>query len=377
MKIGLLVDDTLDKPDGVQQYVLGLGRWLTIQGHEVHYLAGASQRQDISNLHSLSRTVSVRFNGNSLGTPLPVSKHRVQRLMAQLQLDVLHVQTPHSPLLAQRVIMAAPADTAVISTFHILPDSRSVSLGMHLLGPLLHPSLRRIDTMFAVSDEAARFVHDTWHINAKVLPNHIDLSQFVDAAPFEQYRDKLNIVFLSRLVPRKGALHLVRAIQYMRDNDLFNRPYRVLVCGKGQEKQRLEAYISQHQLQDIITLEGFVSEQDKPRYLASADIAVYPSTGGESFGIVLLEGMASSDGVVLAGNNPGYACVMKSFPEQLIDPTDSEAFATILARYLSDDAMRTAASKKQHSDVRQYDINVVGNKLLDAYHQAVAAKRRR
>jgi len=376
MKIGLLVDDTLDKPDGVQQYVVGLGRWLTAQGHEVHYLAGESHRTDLPNLHSLSRTVNVKFNGNSLGTPLPASRRHIHQLVRELQLDVIHVQSPHSPFLAQHVISAAAATTAIISTFHILPDNQLATIGVRLLRPLLRPSLRRIDTMFAVSDEAQRYVRAMWHVEVSTLPNHIKLGQFEGAQPFERYAGKLTMVFLSRLVPRKGAMHLVRAIAYMRDNRLFEEPYQLILCGKGEQKPQLEDYIRQHHLENIVTLEGFVSEEDKSRYMASADIAVYPSTGGESFGIVLLEGMAAAKGVVLAGNNPGYACVMRPHPGQLVEPADTKAFAEKLAYYLSDESARLAARDRQRADVKQYDINVVGAKLLTAYEQALTHRRR-
>jgi len=100
LKIGLLLDDTLDTPDGVQQYVLCLGGWLTNQGHEVHYLVGASKREDIKHLHSIANNIRVRFNKNRLSIPLPTSRSAIRNLLDELQLDVLHVQMPYSPLFA-------------------------------------------------------------------------------------------------------------------------------------------------------------------------------------------------------------------------------------------------------------------------------------
>jgi phosphatidyl-myo-inositol alpha-mannosyltransferase len=375
MKIGLVVDDTLDKPDGVQQYVLGLGNWLDRQGHEVHYICGQTQRTDLANVHSISRNVSVKFNGNRMSTPLPASKKIIQQLLQDLQLDIIHVQSPHSPFMAQRVIMAAPQQTPVVATFHILPHSRSVVWGTQLLAWLLRPSLRRIDTMFAVSESAQQFVRQTFKLEAPVVPNHVNLGQFDAAKGFERFADKLTIVYLNRLVPRKGAMHLVEAICYIRDNKLYQEPYQVVICGKGEETPKLQRYISEHNLEDLITLEGFVSEADKPRYLASSDLAVYPSTGGESFGIVLLEGMAASKGVVLAGNNPGYACVMQPHPEQLVEPKDTAAFASKLVHYLSDSTAREAARQWQRQDVKQYDVNIVGGKLLQAYNTLITGKK--
>lgn len=377
MKIGLVVDDTLDKPDGVQQYVLGLGKWLSQQGHEVHYICGQTQRTDIANIHSISRNISVKFNGNRMSTPLPASKAVIRRLLQELQLDIIHVQSPHSPFMAQRVIMAASQQTPIVATFHILPHSRSAVWGTHALTWLLRPSLKRIDTMFAVSESAREFAFHTFKLEAPVVPNHVNLQQFANAKGFERFANKLTIVYLNRLVPRKGAMHLVEAIRHIRDNKLYEQPYQGIICGKGEETPRLQKYIAEHNLQDLITLEGFVSEADKPRYLASSDLAVYPSTGGESFGIVLLEGMAASKGVVLAGNNPGYACVMQPHPEQLVEPEDTAAFAAKLVHYMSDDSTRQAARQWQRQDVKQYDINIVGNRLLQSYEQLIKAYKKR
>src|SRR3990167_6303303 len=91
LKIGLVVDDTLDKPDGVQQYVLLVGAWLSAQGHEVHYLVGQSSRTDLPNVHSLAKNVPVTFNKNKLTVPLPANKRRIQQLLEQEKFYILHV----------------------------------------------------------------------------------------------------------------------------------------------------------------------------------------------------------------------------------------------------------------------------------------------
>lgn len=376
LKIGLVLDDTLDKPDGVQQYVQVLGRWLSAQGHEVHYLVGQSSRTDYPNVHSLSRNIAVAFNGNRLTTPLPASRKKIKRLLHTLELDVLHVQTPHSPFLAQRVLRAASPRTAIVATFHIMPDSWVVTAATMLLGVLLRPSFAsRVQRVFAVSKVAKTFADLSFFINCDVLPNPIELSRFKDAQPYSQYADMPNIVYLNRLVARKGAIYLLEAVEYMVRNALYDKPFRVLICGKGEERPRLEKYVRENQLESIVSFLGYVSEEDKPRYLASAAMTVYPSTGGESFGIVLLEGMASGNGPVIAGNNLGYASVMEPFPDQLIDPRDTPSFAGLLSRFLHDANARQHAKYAQQDYVAQFDIHVVGTKLVEAYTQALQARR--
>lgn len=138
LRVGLLIDDSLDRPDGVQQFVLALGNWLTSQGHTVHYITGSTQRSDLANLHNIGRTVNVRFNGNRLTTPLPASRQKVKELIKKLDLDVLHVMVPYSPLLAGRVISAVPDDskTAIVGSHMIYPESRLVTVGAAALAAI-------------------------------------------------------------------------------------------------------------------------------------------------------------------------------------------------------------------------------------------------
>lgn len=370
MKIGLVVDDTLDKPDGVQQYVLTLGRWLHEQGHEVHYLAGETTRTDVPNIHSLARNIRVSFNGNKLSIPLPVPRKNIRTLFVTHHFDILHVMSPHSPLFAQRVVCMAPADTAVVGTFHILPHSRFVGLMTRLLGVWLRPSVRRMQTMLAVSRAAQEFSDQSFGTHSVVLPNVIDVATFNEARAFAEYGDRPTILFLGRIVERKGCIYLLHAIKYIVDHQLYQEPFRVLVCGKGDLLEMAKDYVRDHDLTQYVVFMGFVSEEDKPRYIASSDIAVYPSTGGESFGIVLLEAMAGTKGVVLAGDNPGYATVMEPHPEQLFDPYDIPAFAKLLVSYLVDSKSRGNAAMWQHEYVRQFNTHVVGEKLVKVYEEA-------
>src|SRR3989344_2354655 len=121
MKIGFVLDDGFDRLDGVQQYMLTNGEWLNKQGHEIHYLVGETARDDIPNLHSLSKNLKVRFNKNRVSIPVRVYKKRILKLLSNEKFDVLHIQMPFSPMLSGYVVRNAPKHTAVVGTFHIAP----------------------------------------------------------------------------------------------------------------------------------------------------------------------------------------------------------------------------------------------------------------
>ena len=376
LKVGLVFDDSLDKPDGVQQFVLMLGEWLAHEGHDVHYLVGQTVRTDLPQLHSLSKNVKVRFNQNRMAIPLPAAKGPIRALLAREQFDVLHVQVPYSPALAARIIAAAGTQTAVVGTFHIAPHSRLVSIANHLLGTVLKRTLRRFDAMTATSAPAQDFARKTFRIPSQIVPLPVRLDQFYEAEPLPSLVTGTNIVFLGRLVERKGCQYLLRAIALLKKRQQLPADTHVYICGKGPLESQLKQYAHAQQLDGVVTFVGFISEADKPRYLAGADIAVYPSTGGESFGIVLLEAMAAGRGAVLGGNNPGYASVLAPHPESLFDPHNTASLATRLHTLLTNDARRAVYRAWQRDYVQQFDVPEVGKQFVNIYEQALHKRRR-
>jgi len=374
-KIAFVLDDSLDKTDGVQQYILTVGQWFAAHGHEVHYIVGETKRTDIPNIHSMGKNVKVRFNHNRMSIPLPVANAGIRELMNKEEFDVVHVQMPYSPWLAGRVIKAAGPQTAVVGTFHIAPHSKLVQVSTWLLRQITRRSLRRFDEIISVSRVAQDFAWTTFSIESSIVPNTLPLEAFYGAKPLPQYKDSLNIVFLGRLVERKGCTYLLHAINRLHVAKLLPANCKVVICGGGPLEASLKAYVKNQGLDAIVDFEGFIDEKDKPRYLAGADIAVYPSTGGESFGIVLLEAMAAGRGAVLAGNNPGYASVMGERPEVLFDPTNEAQFASKLQKYLDDATERSESHDWQQPFVRKFDVPNVADEITVVYDEALRKRR--
>jgi phosphatidylinositol alpha-mannosyltransferase len=376
MKIGLVLDDTLDRPDGVQQYVLTLGRWLAGNGHEVHYLVANTKRRDIRNVHSLGRYVSLNFNGNRVRTPLPASRRRIRALLAELSLDVLHVQLPYSPLLGERVLRAAGPRTAVVGTFHTLPLTRLAALTNRLLARRLRRSAKRFHSVVAVSKPAAEFASSVYGWAAAVAPCPVDVAGWAAAGAKAQgsraHGARLNIVFMGRLVRRKGALQLIRAFNALPPASA--RKARLVIGGAGPLYKRAKKLARGNA---AIRLTGFVPERSKGRLLAGADVAVFPATSGESFGIVLVEAMACGAGVVLGGDNPGYASVLGEHSAALIDPTDTTAFARKLVYFIENESARRKLHDTQQRQIKRYDIQLVGRQLEKLYVRSLRQARQR
>lgn len=369
MKIGFVIDDGLDSPDGVQQYVLGLGSWLANEGHEVHYIVGETKRSDIQNLHVLSRNIQVRFNANTLSTPLPASKRKIRTLLESEKFDILHIQIPYSPFMAARVMKLAPQNAKIVGTFHVLPFSNFQKFCTKALGMWLRRSSKNFSTVIAVSPPAGKFCKESFGLEPMIIGNHIDIAKYEKAVlgikPIK--KSKIRIVYLGRLVSRKGCMELLKAIYEIKLRRLTKEKFEVLIGGSGPEEDKLEKYIKSHNLDDYVKLVGYIDDKEKPGFLHRADIGIFPSISGESFGIVLLEAMAAKCEVVLAGNNPGYSSVYEELPEVLFDPKNTFEFANKLAYYINDSKKRRIINLSQQKIVKKYDINSVGQAILITY----------
>lgn len=378
LKIGFVFDDSLDRTDGVQQYILTLGAWLHAQGHEVRYLVGETDPAHNLNqvIYSLSRNISVRGNQNTLSLPLPASGKKIKQILDAEQFDVLHVQMPYNPLLAGRVIAAASKRTAIVGTFHIVGAGWIERWGSLVLGRVQSRTLARFDTFLAVSSAAQTFAKNTFRINSEISPNVVDVSQFGAGKKQAFMRGKnTTITFLGRLVERKGCEYLLKALIILREKHQLDG-IRVNICGDGPLRSELEQFVSDNSLHDTVVFHGYISEEDKPDFLASSDIAVFPATGGESFGIVLIEAMAAKNTVVLGGANEGYKTVLEGSTDQLFNPADTDMLAQLLHEYIASNTKRKTALAWQQDRIKQFDVSTVGFSVVEIYRSAMLAAQK-
>ena len=382
-RIAFVFDDTLDVLDGVQQHIVTLGKELARRGHDVHYLVGQTEHSPVPNTHAMSRNVMVRANGNRMRIPLPASRRLIACTLAEGGFDILHVQAPYSPFMAGRVLEAASPDTGVVATYHIAVSDPLSAVGGMTLGAINAHTHRRIDEVIAVSDVAARYAAITAHTRARVIANPVDVRMMRDRAAAAD-NGTLNsdtvaphIVFLGRFVKRKGADILLDAIEYGEQHRLFPAGTHVTMAGKG---PLLDA--CRHRAVGFdtpITFTGFIEESAKPALLRSADVAVFPATGGESFGIVLLEAIASGATVTLAGDNPGYHSTLLGDTDALF-PVHGRDAARILAERIARAINDTTWAKQVHAReallLDRYDVRTIADQVEQVYMQAIAKRRK-
>src|SRR4029078_10063852 len=207
----------------------------------------------------------------------------------------------------------------------------------------------------------------------EIIPNGVDLDRFADADPFEDLRDgTINILFVGRFEERKGLIHLLKAYHRLRKRRV---DARLLVIGAGPKAREYRRFVGLRQIRDVEFL-GRVSDDDKARYFASADIFCAPATGQESFGIVLLEAMAAGVPIV-ASDIHGYKNVVQRGAQGLLtEPRNHRALAAALYRLSNDADLAHRMGEEGRAKAPEYSWDRVTEQIVDFYleiRQAAAA----
>lgn len=378
LTIGFVFDDTLDALDGVQQHIITIGTELVRRGHDVHYLVGETHHSPVPQTVSLARNVMVSFNGNRMRIPLPVRKREIRAALAHNNYDILHIQAPYSPLFGGRVLECAPQSTGVVATYHIAPIDRRARYGGRALGLVNAHSHRRVDEVIAVSQVAAQYAQFTAHTHGTIIANPVNVEKFATAA-HRATRDAAHphIVFLGRLVPRKGAQLLLDALDYGERHGMFPMPgLHVTIAGDGPLMD--DCVQRAARLRTPVQFVGTVDE-GKADLLASADVAVFPAIGGETFGIVLPEAIASGAGVTLAGDNPGYRWTMRGDEDALfsVGPDHARVLAERIERALTDAPWAQRLHAREEALLDRYNVQAVTDEVEQVYARAIADRRAR
>ncbi|WP_328402791.1 glycosyltransferase family 4 protein [Streptomyces sp. NBC_00390] len=359
MKIGIVCPYSWDVPGGVQFHIRDLADHLIRLGHEVSVLAPADDDTPLPPyVVSAGRAVPVPYNGSVARLNFGfLSAARVRRWLHDNAFDVIHIHEPASPSLG--LLSCWAAQGPIVATFH---TSNPRSRAMIAAYPILQHALEKISARIAVSEYARRTLVEHLGGDAVVIPNGVDVGFFEKAEPKEEWQGN-TIGFIGRIdEPRKGLPVLMRALPAI----LAECPdVRLLVAGRGDEEEAVATLPKE--MRSRVEFLGMVSDEDKARLLRSVDVYVAPNTGGESFGIILVEAM-SAGAPVLASDLDAFAQVLdQGAAGELFANEDAGALASAAVRLLSDPARRAELSGRGSAHVRRFDWSTVGADILAVY----------
>lgn len=366
MRIALVSPYAWDSPGGVQVHVAQLAAHLRRRGHRAMVLSPGWRAGRGSDLVVVGRPVRLRFNGSVAPIcPDPRSISRIRRALSSFRPDVVHVHEPFSPSAGMFATLAAPVP--VVGTFHAYAER---SLALAAFAPALRPVWNRLAVRLAVSRAAAEFAGRHFRGPVRVVPNGLDVARFQGASPAALPEGR-RLLFVGRLEPRKGFRHAAQAFVLLseRHPDLV-----LVVAGDGPEREVVGTL--PRAVRDRVVMLGMVEQSALPHYHAAAEVFLAPNTGGESFGVVLVEAMAAGLPVV-ASDIAGYREVVRHEEEGLlVTPGDPKALAEAVARLLGDPGLAARLGAAGRRRAARFNWSVVAEEIEDAYREALGGRSR-
>jgi phosphatidyl-myo-inositol alpha-mannosyltransferase len=334
VKIGLVSPYVYPLPGGVTQHVQYLYENLRLLGHDVRILTSSHglQRASEGDVIRLGKGFSMPANG-SVGTITVSFRYnaQVREVLDRERFDVLHFHEPFVPFLS--LVLLRESRSVNVATFHAYGGwSPAYEFGSRTLRGYAD----RLHGRIAVSAAARHFIDRFFPGDYKVIPNGVDVDRFQRAVPIARWQDGTrNILFVGRFEPRKGTLDMLKAYRVLRKTGC---DCRLLLVGGGPQEREARRYVATRRLLGVEFL-GRVSDEEKAQLFRTADVYVSPATGRESFGIVLLEAMASGAPIV-ASDIHGYKGVVRRGREALlVPPREPKDVAVAVARLLQDGAL--------------------------------------
>lgn len=368
MRIGIVCPYAWDVPGGVQVHVRDLAAALVRQGHEVSVLAPVDEDDAVLPDYVVDggRPVAVPYNGSVARLNFGVkATNRVRHWIREGDFDVVHVHEPVAPGLS--VLACWVAQGPIVATWHSSQRrSRVLTAGYYLA----QTAMEKVTARIAVSEDARRTLVSHLGGDAVLIPNGVTCADYREAEPLPGWPGRGGaLMFLGRLdESRKGFPVLLAALPLIaRDHP----DVRLLVVGPG-DRDDVVADLDPDTAGRIEFL-GRVSDADKVRAYHSADLYVAPNTGGESFGIVLLEAMASGT-PVLASDLDAFRRVLDdgragvTFTNE--DPSDLARQASAL---LADHERRSRLAGLGRRRAEDYDWDRVVREVLAVYESVTVS----
>lgn len=374
MRILLVSAFDFSYPGGVNAHVAELDRQFQALGHYTRILAPRSDNEpedDDGHLFKLGLSLPVPSNGSTARVTLsPFFSNKVKAFLGRERFDVIHLHEPLAPVLPLMVLLHSHAIN--VGTFHAARTT--TNLGYFVFRPILARFHAKLDSRITPSPAAMDCASHYFPGPYEIIPNGIDLQQFgPHVSPLARYQDgRPTILFVGRFdESRKGLEYLLQALTQVRT---AFPTCRLLVVGPGNPR-RYERLIDEYRLDSII-FTGQVSRAELPAYYASTDVFCAPSTGRESFGIVLLEAMASGKPVV-ATNIQGYNGVIRNGVEGLlIEPRNPQAMASALIQCLANADLRRRLAQAGRERAGEFAWPAIASRVLATYDRALAARDR-
>ncbi|WFP51678.1 glycosyltransferase [Methylomonas sp. EFPC3] len=210
-----------------------------------------------------------------------------------------------------------------------------------------------------------------------VIPMGINCKKFLDLdtekIPLRPDPEKLVLLFVGRLVEKKGVADLLRAYALL--PEVLRKQTELWIIGDGSERKKLEMLAIDIEYINSIRFWGRIPNQKLPGYYASADIFIAPSIKDmhgdtEGQGVMLLEAMASRLPIITTNVGGIGSVITHEETGLLVNPGKPKEIAMAIERLLNDNKLRARLSLKAFEVVQDYDWLTISEKFISLYRES-------
>lgn len=366
LRVCMMVTYDLASPcGGVKHHAQQLAHALRRRGDQVTLVGPASGPVHDPHTKTFSGVVNIPANGSDNMLGIFVRPWQIAKYFRNNTFDVIHIHEPSQPSLSYWSVWAT-RKVPHVATFHAYAenDSKKFTFARKLWAPTIFPFFQRA---IAVSEPAAKYARVTWKRPLSIIPNGVPTDIFTPAPVrlIDDANAPVRLFFVGRLGDRrKGARYLFEAYAA-----LVERGLNVTLDVAGE--------LGQHAPPPTLPglrYHGAVGFDRLVQLYRECDVFVAPSTGQESFGIVLLEAMSSAKPVVCSDID-GYRQVAIPEGAHLVPPADAAALADRLAQVVAlDPVTRRRQGESNRRAALHYDWDHLADRVRDEYVAAIAER---
>lgn len=334
--------------------------------------------------HTLSYPVYAEFNHNVY------EKFKNQILSGEY--DVVHAMTPMMPRYPVKTVKACkhtpfllgPVNGGVPFPEGFRETARKEYANLNFLravGRALLPgyveTYKKADRILAGSTYTLNLLKEMFAIPANKISLFYEngiAKDFFAEKKIPQNTSKINLLFVGRLVPYKGADMVIEAVSLL--EPAIQQKIQLTIVGDGSEKSNLEKMVQELNLGNSVKLAGWVSQQETREYYSKADIFCFPSIR-EFGGAVVLEAMACGVPCIVA-NNGGIAEYVTEETGFKIEPLSRDYLTQELTNKIKtlveDDKLRQTMSEKSIERVREFEWEQKAKKIVEIYEEMLLEK---
>lgn len=358
-------------PGGVSEHIYSLSKYLRRRGHEVYILTasyGKADREFNEYVHRIGRVIVLPLNKSQITLTFdPLLHYKVWKFFKKNPFNIVHTHGPLAPNLPCAATQLSPYP--VVSTFH----TSFVGFNWYKIARFLFkPVWKKVRVAIAVSETAKNLMEPFFKGRYEIIPNGVDTERFKPEGEKHEVFSRINgktILFVGRLEPRKGPDILLETfVLYSEEFEKEN--VHLIFAGDGPLRKSLREKVPER-LKNRVHFLGKISFEDLPKIYRGATVYTSPAIGGETFGLVLVEAMASGIPVV-AAKNEGYVNVIRNMENGiLVDVRNTKDYAQALLKVLKDEGLRENLVKNGLKTARSHSWENIAAMVERVYYEVL------